>query len=185
MKAFLILSIDRRNTISEAEEVIDLAITHRAQGIVGVDLCGDPAKGDIRIFAPAFRRAKAAGLKITLHFAETEGSGREEELSELLAWEPERLGHVIHVPEKFQEVIRERNIGLELCLSCNVSAKMVTGGYGEHHFGMWWGSGACVALSVSYACSIFFSISDSALMWFGCLSMWLTTMADGRCGSLL
>jgi len=106
MQAFLIVSIDRRNTAAEAEEVVDLAIKHQSAGVVGVDLCGDPSKGDIRIFESAFRRAKAAGLKMTLHFAETPGSSSDEELQTLLSWHPDRLGHVINVKEEFQEEIK-------------------------------------------------------------------------------
>lgn len=148
LRAFLILSIDRRNTIEEADEVIDLAIKYQSQGVVGVDLCGDPAKGDVRIFKDAFARAKAAGLKITLHFAETKSSGSDLELQTLLSWKPDRLGHVIHVKDEFRKMIEERNIGVELCLSCNVHAKMITGTYSDHHFGMWRHSNVPVALSV-------------------------------------
>jgi adenosine deaminase len=148
MRAFLILSIDRRNTPAEAEEVVDLAIKYQSYGVVGVDLCGDPAKGDVRIFADAFARAKAAGLKMTLHFAETEASGSDVELSTLLSWKPDRLGHVIHVKEEYRKIIEEQNIGVELCLSCNVHAKMITGTYSDHHFGMWRHSTVPVALSV-------------------------------------
>jgi adenosine deaminase len=148
MRAFLILSIDRRNTPAEAEEVVDLAIKYQSSGVVAVDLCGDPAKGDVRIFAQAFARAKAAGLKITLHFAETETSGSDVELSTLLSWQPDRLGHVIHVKEEFRYMIEKENIGVELCLSCNVHAKMITGTYSDHHFGMWRHSSVPVALSV-------------------------------------
>ncbi|KAH7384080.1 hypothetical protein DE146DRAFT_667770 [Phaeosphaeria sp. MPI-PUGE-AT-0046c] len=146
MRAFLILSIDRRNTPAEAEEAVDLAIRYQSSGVVAVDLCGDPAKGDVRTFASAFSRAKAAGLKITLHFAETELSATDVELSTLLSWKPDRLGHVIHVKEEFQEVIKRDNIGLELCLSCNVHAKMITGTYSDHHFGMWRHSNVAVAI---------------------------------------
>jgi adenosine deaminase len=148
MRAFLILSIDRRNTPAEAQEVVDLAIKYQSSGVVGIDLCGDPAKGDVRIFADAFARAKAAGLKITLHFAETELSATDVELSTLLSWHPDRLGHVIHVKEEFQEIIKRENIGLELCLSCNVHAKMIRGGYSDHHFGMWRHSNVPVAICV-------------------------------------
>lgn len=148
MHAFLILSIDRRNTVQEAQEVVDLAIKYMSAGVVAVDLCGDPAKGDVRIFADAFARAKAAGLKITLHFAETEQSATDLELSTLLSWEPDRLGHVIHVNDDFRKIIEQRNIGVELCLSCNVHAKMITGTYSDHHFGMWRHSTVPVALSV-------------------------------------
>ncbi|KAL6709184.1 hypothetical protein ACN47E_002000 [Coniothyrium glycines] len=147
LKAFLILSIDRRNTAAEADEVIDLAIKHQSAGVVGVDLCGDPAKGDVSIFANAFARAKAAGLKVTLHFAETDASASDLELQTLLSWRPDRLGHVIHVNDKFREIIEQENIGVELCLSCNVHAKMITGTYSDHHFGMWRQTSVPVALS--------------------------------------
>jgi adenosine deaminase len=153
MRAFLILSIDRRNTPAEAEEVVDLAIKYRSSGVVAVDLCGDPAKGNVRIFAGAFARAKAVGLKITLHFAETETSGSDVELSTLLSWHPDRLGHAIHVKEEFQEIIKKDNIGVELCLSCNVHAKMITGTYSDHHFGMWRCSSVPVALCVGVSAS--------------------------------
>jgi adenosine deaminase len=148
MRASLILSIDRHNTILEAQEVVDLAIKYQSSGVVGVDLCGDPAKGDVRIFTDAFARAKGAGLKITLHFAETTTSASDVELSTLLSWKPDRLGHVVHVKEEYRKVIEKENIGVELCLSCNVHAKMITGTFSDHHFGMWRHSTVPVALSV-------------------------------------
>lgn len=157
MRAYLILSIDRRNTIAEAEEVVDLAIKYQTSGVVAVDLCGDPAKGDVRMFAQAFARAKAAGLKITLHFAEIELSGTDSELSTLLSWKPDRLGHVIHVKEEYRKIIEEENISVELCLSCNVHAKMITGTYSDHHFGMWRHSSVPVILCV---CKMFGSSSQ-------------------------
>jgi len=151
MRAFLILSIDRRNNIADAEEVVDLAIKYQSAGVVGVDLCGDPAKGDVRIFGDSFARAKAAGLKITLHFAESENSASDLELQRLLSWQPDRLGHVIHVKDEFKKTIEQHGIGVELCLSCNVHAKMITGTYSDHHFGVWRHSSVPVALSVRSA----------------------------------
>lgn len=148
MRAFLILSIDRRNTVEQAEEVVDLAIKYQSAGVVGVDLCGDPAKGNVAIFTSAFARAKAAGLKITLHFAEDAVSASDLELQTLLSWKPDRLGHVIQVKEEFCNIIEEQNIGVELCLSCNVHAKMIPGTYSDHHFGMWRRTNVPVALSV-------------------------------------
>jgi adenosine deaminase len=150
MRAFLIISVDRRNTAIEAEEVVDLAIRYQSEGahVVGVDLCGNPAVGDVRIFTNAFKRAKSAGLKITLHFAETDISATDQELQTLLSWHPDRLGHVIHVKPAFAAVIEREHIGIELCLSCNVHAKMITGSYSDHHFGTWIHSSTPVALSV-------------------------------------
>lgn len=154
MRTTLILSIDRRNDTATADEVVSLAQRFKHKGVVGVDLCGDPAKGNVSIFRDAFARAKKAGLYITLHFGEIAASGTDEELETLLSFHPERLGHVIHVDEKWRKVIEERKLGLELCLSCNVHAKMVRvkeqgGGFADHHFGEWRGRGCPLALSVS------------------------------------
>lgn len=148
MRAYLILSVDRRNSIAQAEEVVDLCIKYQSAGVVGIDLCGDPAKGDVRVFTGPFARAKAAGMKMTLHFAEAKASASDAELETLLSWKPDRLGHVIHVKEEYCRIIERENIGVELCLSCNVHARMITGTYSDHHFGMWRHTNVPVALSV-------------------------------------
>jgi len=149
MHTNLILSIDRCNTLLEAEEVVDLAVKYQSKGVVGVDLCGNPFKGEIRIFGPAFARAKESGLKLTLHFAEIPLSATDDELDTMLNWKPDRLGHVIHVNQEIRERVTRQKIGVELCLSCNVHAKMITGSYQNHHFGWWMHSGVGVVLGVS------------------------------------
>lgn len=149
MKTNLILSIDRRNDPSTALEVVDLAIKYRSKGVVGLDLCGDPAVGDVSIFRSAFKAARSAALKITLHFAEAPQSSTIKELETLLSYQPQRIGHVINVPNEIRAEIVRRRLGLELCLSCNVHAKMITGTYGDHHFGWWRETGCPIALSVS------------------------------------
>jgi adenosine deaminase len=165
MSVYLILSIDRgRDTAASAEEVVDIAIKHRNHNhdsnnpqpspvIVGIDLCGNPTKGNVSIYRTAFNKARAAGLKTTLHFAETiySTSNSSEELETLLSFSPDRLGHVIHVPDPIKQKIAARKIALELCLSCNVHAKLIQGGIEDHHFGYWWNETECaVILCVSY-----------------------------------
>jgi adenosine deaminase len=144
----LILSIDRRMSDIEADEIVNLAIRYSHDGVVGVDLCGDPSKGDVRTFTKAFGKAKSAGLKLAIHFAEAPTSSTDDELLTILTWNPDRLGHAIHVKDEIKKEIVEKNIGVELCLSCNVHAKMITGSYSDHHFGWWKNSGVGVALSV-------------------------------------
>ena len=145
----LILSIDRRNTAAEAMEVVDLAIKYQSAGVVGVDLCGDPRKGNVSTFVDAFTKAKRHGLGITLHFAETLDSASESELKILLDLKPDRLGHVIHVPNNIKEEIISRGLGLELCLSCNILANMTIGGFRAHHFGFYRDKGCPITLCVS------------------------------------
>lgn len=148
LKTNLILSIDRRNDEATAMEVVELAIASRLAGVVGVDLCGDPAIGDVSIFQAAFAKASQHGLKTTIHFAEAPQSSSSKELWTLLSYNPDRIGHVINVPDEVKEEIVKRKLGLELCLSCNVHAKMITGTYGDHHFGWWKKTGCPIALSV-------------------------------------
>ncbi|KAG8627339.1 hypothetical protein KVT40_004822 [Elsinoe batatas] len=138
MNVGLILSVDRRGTIQEAQETVALAIGHQGNGVVGVDLCGDPTRGTPSLFAPAFRQAKSAGLGVTLHFGEVSGAWVDGELEELLSWEPDRIGHVIHLGEEVKREVRKQGVGLELCVSCNTLAGMTGGGTGGHHFGEWW-----------------------------------------------
>ncbi|KAL4732336.1 hypothetical protein ACLX1H_001351 [Fusarium chlamydosporum] len=138
----LILSIDRRHTLEQAKTTLGLGLKYRNQGVVGLDLCGDPTarpNGEISVFTPVFQEAKREGLEITVHFAEAEASGSKEELSTLLSWEPGRLGHVIWEDEETKKEIARRELCLELCLSCNVKADMVLGGFEGHHFGHWRG----------------------------------------------
>ncbi|KAI9771191.1 MAG: hypothetical protein M1835_006463 [Candelina submexicana] len=146
LSTYLILSIDRRNTASEAMHIVDLALKYRSQGVVGVDLCGDPSKGDVSIFREAFKKAKANGLRITLHFAEIPASSMVDEFSTLLTFEPDRIGHVIHVPDAIRAEIIARKLGLEMCLSCNVKAKLIEGDYSSHHLSYWRATGCPVVL---------------------------------------
>ncbi|KAF7542955.1 hypothetical protein G7Z17_g11136 [Cylindrodendrum hubeiense] len=136
----LILSVDRRHTPTMAASTLALALAHSHEGVVGLDLCGDPTAkpgGAVAAFTPVFLEAKKKGLGITVHFAEAEASGSKEELDVLLGWQPDRLGHVIWEDEASKEEIARRELCLELCLSCNVQAGMVRGGFEGHHFGAW------------------------------------------------
>lgn len=153
MTTYLILSIDRRNSREEAIEVVELAIRYRSRGIVGVDLCGDPSKGDVATFEEAFRKAKLHGLKITLHFAEIPASSSLLELNTLLSFKPDRLGHVIHVSDAIRNQIMALKLGLELCVSCNVQAKLIEGSVADHHLISWFKTGCPVILCVSVAMS--------------------------------
>jgi adenosine deaminase len=142
----LILSIDRKNSLEEAMEVVELATKYTDQGIVGIDLCGNPTRKPISHLTPAFLAATAQEIPITLHFAEIpqDGTG---ELDLMLSWQPQRLGHAIHIPSSLKPLITQRGLGLELCLSCNVLCNLTQGGFSNHHFGEWWKNGGKIALS--------------------------------------
>ena len=88
-----------------------------------------------------------------VHFGEIPSSDASE-LEEMLSWRPGRLGHCIYMSEAIKQEVKRRRLGLEMCLSCNVNAKMLpeNGGFEQHHFGEWWkeseSGGTTVALCV-------------------------------------
>jgi adenosine deaminase len=149
METHLILSVNRRCTAAEAMEVVELAIEF---GVVGVDLCGNPVRGEVKEFKEAFARAKSAGLKLTLHFGEVAVPAAPDELETLLSFQPDRLGHVVHVASEIQSEIIRQGIAVELCLTCNVKAKMISGDFVDHHFGFWRSQAISVSLGVSCYC---------------------------------
>ncbi|GJC81011.1 adenosine deaminase-like protein A [Colletotrichum liriopes] len=69
MRTRLILSVDRRHTPAQARETVRLASRFREQGVVGVDLCGDPAarvhgvpgQDDVSIFRAPSPRPRSSG----------------------------------------------------------------------------------------------------------------------------
>ena len=70
-----LVSVDRRRSLEDAVENINLAVEFAnlyPDIVVGVDFSGDPIKkGDAKEFVPLLKKAKARGLFISVHMAET------------------------------------------------------------------------------------------------------------------
>eukprot|EP00931_Biecheleriopsis_adriatica_P114857 TRINITY_DN90741_c0_g1_i1.p1 TRINITY_DN90741_c0_g1~~TRINITY_DN90741_c0_g1_i1.p1 ORF type:complete len:374 (+),score=66.83 TRINITY_DN90741_c0_g1_i1:68-1189(+) len=120
--ARLILSIKRDKPAALAEKVVDNAIALKTRGVVAIDFCGVdthsfPFSAE---FATAVHRATAAGLSFVPHFAELSG---EQDLLDLLAAKPCRLGHAVFMDENPEvgRQIREARIAVECCLVNNLN----------------------------------------------------------------
>lgn len=124
MHVRFICAIDRSLSMEQAEENIDLAIrmAQQEKRIVGVDLGGNPTKGDFRIMWSLFTRARVAGLKVTLHCAEIACDDGDpfDEASAMLEFKPDRLGHALLLPDKLRQRLRQLNIPVETCPTSNV-----------------------------------------------------------------
>ncbi|KAG6864954.1 hypothetical protein C0991_006141 [Blastosporella zonata] len=122
----LIVSMDRRMSQQVLSECVGLAKKLKSEGqpVVGVDLCGDPFAGDMKLFKRHFQDAKDAGLGVTLHIAETAKNPPLETL-ELLSFGPDRLGHATFLDEDAKQNVAEQNTCIEICLSSNLLCKTV------------------------------------------------------------
>eukprot|EP00128_Syssomonas_multiformis_P002371 Colp12_sorted_trinity150504_noHs@17098 len=126
----LLLSIDRKRGVVEAQENVELALKYQTKGVAGVDLSGDPRAGDFHTdFAPVLLKAKGAGLPLALHFAEIPTP----ESLGLVELGPQRLGHGTCTEKPVWDAMLERRIPLEVCLTSNVKCKTVLA-YPDHHF---------------------------------------------------
>jgi adenosine deaminase len=139
--ATLLISVDRRRSIQEAAENVDLAIEFSKSHpgvVVGIDLSGDARIGDLKDFYPTLIKAKENGLKVSLHFAEVPN---EDELNFVLDhqdFKPDRLGHstCLHAKTGGNDALWQKfchvKIPSEICLTSNIKCKSVSS-YQEHH----------------------------------------------------
>ncbi len=123
----LIFQIGRNEPLSVAEEIVDLAIAYHGNLVRGVDLAGDEVHYPAQRFARPFRRAKEAGLHITVHAGEAAGAESVRAAVEVL--HAERIGHGIHSVESSAVIhlLRQRGITLEICPTSNYQTGVVRG----------------------------------------------------------
>ena len=115
----LIVSINRHESLSLAEEVLDIALSRQDQGIVGIDLAGNEANYPADPFRELFSSAKKLGLRVTIHAGEWGGADNVRQAIEDLG--ADRIGHGIRVMEdpKIVALARERGILFEVCVTSN------------------------------------------------------------------
>src|SRR5919197_2237300 len=126
VRAGLILCLDREFSYQQNEVIVDKALRYRDRGIIGVDIAG--ARGsDFRYadFTVLFKRAREAGLGVTVHAGEEEGPDSVDEVLRHL--EPDRSGHGIHAAEDVRLCRRlaERGVHLEICPTSNLHTRGV------------------------------------------------------------
>jgi adenosine deaminase len=121
----LIVSMNRHESVALGERVADIAVDLMGHGVVGLDLAGNEASFPATPFAPIFREAKQAGLKITVHAGEWAGPENVREAIEDV--EADRLGHGVRVVQdaSIVRMARERDIAFEVCVTSNVQSGSV------------------------------------------------------------
>jgi hypothetical protein len=129
----LLVSVDRGASLEDARETVDAAIEafesqNKDHGIVvGVEMGGNPLAGDWSKLSKEFERARAAGLKVSLHFAENEGEEREH--NSILDFAPERVGHAVFMSRSVADRLASSKIPVEVRLQWTMDRKRSLAGY--------------------------------------------------------
>lgn len=121
----LIVSVNRHEPVSVAEDVIKEALPRMSRGIVGVDLAGNENQFSAAPFAGLFREARQSGLHITLHAGEWSGAENVREAIEVVG--AERIGHGVRVMDDPSVVAlaKERGTVFEVCITSNYQTGVV------------------------------------------------------------
>jgi len=122
----LIASVNRHESPQMAEQVAWLAAGMRDKGLVGLDIAGNEADFSGKPFAPIFREAKEAGLKITAHAGERSGAENVREAIEVLG--ADRIGHGVRIKEDENVVAlaKERGTVFEVCVTSNHQSGVIS-----------------------------------------------------------
>jgi adenosine deaminase len=141
----IILSLGRDLSLESNWQIIDAAIKWRsrgalngANGVVGIDMAG-PESRSLELSRPwmsevsaMMEKARQAGLKITYHVGESEGTGPEGMLRVIENIRPDRIGHGIELrraegklKDTLTTLLRENATCLELCPTVNLVTRVV------------------------------------------------------------
>jgi len=120
-----IATISRDYGVALAEQTVNM-ISRLAPGyFYGLDLAGDEINNAAQPFSRVFTMAKNSGLKLSIHAGEAGGEANIYEAVE--QFHAERIGHGIRAAddEALMEMLRRRNILLEICLTSNLQTGVV------------------------------------------------------------
>ncbi len=122
----LILEMDRRFDFKMNKIIVDKAIQHKSQGIVGVDVSG-PNNDSFSFddIYPLTDKAKSYGLGVTIHTGEAQPVTEVKEVIDKIR--PNRIGHGVRSiddPEVIKKLLKH-NICLEVCPTSNVTLSIV------------------------------------------------------------
>jgi adenosine deaminase len=121
----LIASFNRHEDLSIAEEVVELSIERMDRGVVAVDLAGSEATHPGEEFAGVFKKAREAGLHVTIHGGEW--SGPESVALAINQLSAQRIGHGVRVMEdqNVVDLARDKGVTFEVCPTSNLQSGVV------------------------------------------------------------
>lgn len=125
IKGNLILSCLRVMPTDTIYEVIESGRKFLEKGVVAIDLCASEVEGFCEEFIEPISKAREYGYRVTIHAGETGFGKNVLDAIEMLG--AERIGHGIYINncEEAYDVVKRKNIVLEMCPTSNVQTKAV------------------------------------------------------------
>jgi len=119
VRAQMIGIMSRTYDTETCHRELDALLAHRDH-LVAIDLAGDELKFPAALFAEHFKRARDAGLDVTVHAGEADGP--ESVWSSIRELGATRIGHGIHSlrDPALVEYLAEHRIGLEVSITSNI-----------------------------------------------------------------
>ncbi len=142
----LIITAIRNMSPAVSQELAELAVAYRHQGVVGFDLAGGEFGHPARAHVRAFEYARNHDLACTCHAGE--GDGAESVRQAVHVCGAHRLGHATRLIEdsSLTDYCNDRRITLEICLTSNVQTR-VAPSYSLHPFREYFDRGLNVVLN--------------------------------------
>jgi adenosine deaminase len=124
VRAQIIGILSRTYDTETCHHELDALLAHRDH-LVAIDLAGDEQKFPASRFHEHFRRARDAGLRVTVHAGEVDGP--QSVWSAIRELGATRIGHGIHSLEDpaLVEFLAEQRIGLEIAITSNIQVGIV------------------------------------------------------------
>lgn len=127
----IILSCMRTMSAESAFEVVEKGKQFLGKGVVAIDLCASEEEGFCGDFVEPIALAREYGYRVTIHAGETGVGKNVLEAVEMLG--AERIGHGVFIKDcaEAYDVVKEKQVVLEMCPTSNVQTKAVDQ-YSEH-----------------------------------------------------
>jgi adenosine deaminase len=124
VRAQIIGIMSRTYDTATCHRELDALLAHRDH-LVAIDLAGDEMKFPASLFGEHFKRARDAGLQVTVHAGEVDGP--ESVWAAIRELGATRIGHGIHSLEDpaLAGYLVDRRIGLEIAITSNIQVGIV------------------------------------------------------------
>ncbi len=130
VRAQIIGILSRTYDAETCHQELDALLAHRDH-LVAIDLAGDEKQYPAERFVEHFRRAREAGLKVTVHAGEV--AGPRSVWAAIRALGASRIGHGIHSLEdpELIDFLVEQRVGLEVAITSNIQVGIIDD-YADH-----------------------------------------------------